>query len=210
MKHEWHKHEKNIYLPKLKPEKIHIPAYKYYTVTGEGNPNEESFREKTAALFAMSYGIRMMPKKGPTPNGYFDYRVYPLEGIWTLKEGAVMEGDHLFDKDDLKYKIMIRQPEFVTGDLALLNIEAVSKNKPNPNNSAIKFEEIKDGLSVQIMHVGSYDSEPASFDKMAEFLQENHLERISEEFHREIYISDARKVTPEKLKTVLRYAVKEV
>lgn len=205
MKHEWRKKEKELYLPKQKPMELTVPKQKFYTITGKGNPNSELFGEHIAALYAMSYGIRMMPKNGFTPDGYMEYTVYPLEGIWTLDKEDVQE-DGSFSKDDLIYKIMIRQPDFVTADLALLNKEQVSKKKPNQENEHVQFEELEDGHSVQMLHLGSYDDEPASFKQMDQYCKENGLVRRTLA-HKEIYLTDARKTETEKMKTVLRYFV---
>lgn len=149
----------------------------------------------------------MLPKKGFTPNGYFDYSIYPLEGIWSLSDEAIK--NKIFDKNEFVYKIMIRQPDFVTKKLAEETIEKFSNKKPHPLFEAVKFETIEDGLSVQIMHTGSYDDEPASFRTMDEFCAANKLKR-SKLTHREIYITDVRKTATEKLKTVLRYSVEEL
>lgn len=205
MKFEWRKQEKALYLPKAKPMELTVPKQNFYTISGKGDPNDSQFGEETAALYAMSYGIRMMPKNGTTPEGYFEYTVYPLEGIWTLSDEAVADG-RAFDKSDLVYKIMIRQPDFVTEELALANIERISKKKPNPNNQNVKFETIEDGKCVQMLHVGSYDDEFKSFEVMQHYCEEHQLSRTTFA-HKEIYLSDPRKVAPEKMKTVLRYFV---
>ncbi|MGX7150111.1 GyrI-like domain-containing protein [Enterococcus ureasiticus] len=205
MKFEWRKQEKELYLPKAKPVELIVPKQKFYTISGKGDPNESKFGEETAALYAMSYGIRMMPKNDVTPEGYFEYTVYPLEGIWTLSDEAIADGRE-FNKADLVYKIMIRQPDFVTEELALANLEQVAKKKPNPNNQNVKFETIEDGKCVQMMHLGSYDDEVKTFEVMQRYCTEHQLSRRSLD-HREIYLSDPRKVAPEKMKTVLRYFV---
>ncbi len=205
MKHEWRKHEKNVYLPKEKPELITIPGYKFFALEGRGNPNNEGFSEAVGVLYALSYGLKMLPKKGITPVGYFEYTVYPLEGIWDLSSEAKEAG--IFSKDELVYKIMIRQPDFVTEELAGEVVEKTKKKKPHPFLDNVTFELIEDGLSIQMMHIGSYDDEPKSFEVMKGFCKSNKLTR-EDMRHREIYISDARKTAPEKLKTVLRYFVK--
>lgn len=206
MKVEWRKQEKELYLPKAKPMELMVPKQKFYTISGKGDPNTPQFGEETAALYALSYGIRMMPKKGITPAGYFEYTVYPLEGFWSLSDEAIAAGRE-FDKADLVYKIMIRQPDFVTEDLALTNLEEVSKKKPNPNNEQVEFEELEDGKCVQMLHIGSYDDEYKTFDVMQQYCEEHQLTRTTLA-HKEIYLSDPRKVAPEKMKTVLRYFVK--
>lgn len=206
MKYEWRKKEKDCYLPKAKPMELTVPKQKFYTISGKGDPNGPDFGEETAALYAMSYGIRMMPKNGVTPDGYFEYTVYPLEGYWTLSDEAIAEG-RAFDKADLVYKIMVRQPDFVTAELAQANLEAVAKKKPNAYNQKVKFETIEDGKCVQMLHLGSYDDEFKTFEVMDHYCSERQLERATLA-HKEIYLSDPRKVAPEKMKTVLRYFVK--
>lgn len=211
MKHEWRKHEKEFYIPKTKPELVDLPAFKFYTIEGEGNPNSESFGKAIEALYGASYGIRMMPKKGKVPEGYFEYTVYPLEGVWSLTDSFLenmKEGD-LFTKDDFKYKIMIRQPDFVSSELAHSNLEAVADAKSNEFIHSITFESICEGLCVQMMHIGSYDHDRESFDLMEAFCTEHNLERLSP-IHREVYIGDPRKADSDKLKTVLRFKVKKL
>lgn len=205
-KFEWRKHAKELYLPK-KPTKIEVPAMNYFTIEGSGNPNGELFKECVETLYSVSYAIRMMPKKGITPEGYYEYTVFPLEGIWDLDE----EGRKLdyLDKDHFVYQLMIRQPDFVTEDLFQTVIESVKKKKPQLHIDRVKFETIEEGLCVQAMHIGSYDDEPETFALMEQFCSENGLERI-EKTHKEIYISDVRKTAPEKLKTVLRFKVAEL
>ena len=210
MKHEWRKAEKEIYLPKKTPIIIEMPRLKYFTIKGAGNPNSEEFKDAVGALFAMAYGVKMSPKKGIELAGYFDYTVYPLEGFWSLNREGIKQyqENQQFDKNDLVFKLMIRQPDFVTEEVAAATIERVSKNKPNSYNAKIRFEEIEEGLCLQVLHVGSYDSEPESFQLMSDYCLEHHLERLTPD-HKEIYLSDPRKSVPEKNKTVLRYGIKK-
>ncbi|MGL5258846.1 MAG: GyrI-like domain-containing protein [Lachnospiraceae bacterium] len=207
MKHEWKKHEKTIYLPTTKPQKLVVPAYNFFTIEGQGNPNEQDFANRIAALYPLAYAIRMMPKSGDTPDGYFEYTVYPLEGIWSLSEKAI-KGNY-FSKEELVYKIMIRQPDFITPELF---DKALAKVKSKKNVSdlidEVKLESIQDGTCVQMMHIGSYDTEPESFDQLKQYC-ENHNFNRTDFRHREIYISDFRKTAPDKLKTVLRYFINE-
>lgn len=205
MKHEWRKHEKDLYLPKKKPQLLRVPEHKFLMIDGRGNPNSEDFTKKIEALYSISYGIRMMPKKGYTPEGYFVYTVYPLEGLWDLtEEGRKLD---ILVKDELLYTLMIRQADFVTKEVVERALEDLRKKKPSPLLDEVRFDTITDGLSVQILHLGSYDNEAESFQIMKEFIEESNLEIVTLR-HREIYLSDARRVAPEKLKTVLRYKVR--
>lgn len=211
MKHEWRKNEQEIYLPKKQPMEIKLPPMKYLTLQGTGNPNSDDFGIAVSALYAMSYGIKMALKKGIKQEGYFDYTVYPLEGFWSLNKNGVDEHKEngTFRKSDLVFKIMIRQPDFVTKDFALKIIEDVSKRKPNIYNSKISFEEIEEGICVQALHTGTYDTENTTFSSMESFCQEHNLQRLSP-WHKEIYLSDPRKVSPEHNKTALRFSVKKI
>ena len=206
MKHEWKKKEKELYLPPTQPVYIDVPELNFITIKGEGNPGGEMFATHVATLYAMAYGIKMSPKKDINIPGYFDFTVYPLEGIWDLTEEAKKKYNGSFNKDDLVYTLMIRQPEFV--DIKHFNIikEMLTEKKKDLPIPDVQLEQIKDGPCIQMMHIGSYDDEPASFAKMEEFARLEAYSRTSKT-HREIYISDARRVSPEKLKTVLRFKV---
>lgn len=205
MKFEWRKQEKNLYMPKQKPELVTVPNQKFFMIKGKGNPNNnEEFSEKIGVLYSLSYAIRMMPKNGFTPEGYFEYTVYPLEGVWDLTEEG-QKSDVLI-KDELLYTIMIRQPDFVNEEVVKRALEIANKKNPNPYLKDVTFDSMEDGLCVQMLHEGSYDNEPQSFELMKNFVEDNNLERTTMK-HREIYLSDFRKVEPEKLKTVLRYNV---
>ncbi|MCK5052077.1 MAG: GyrI-like domain-containing protein [Candidatus Cloacimonetes bacterium] len=208
MKHEWRKKEKAIYLPKNKPEIITLPAHKFFMIEGKGNPNDDFFAEYIGVLYSLSYGVRMSPKTGVVPDGYFDYTVYPLEGIWDISEEAKKNYAGKLDKDSLVFNLMIRQPDFVTEKFAEEIIRRIKKKKPHKLLDEVKFGVIEEGECVQMMHLGSYDNEPESFKMMEEFCEENNLKRISKN-HKEIYLTDARKVVPEKLKTVLRFKIEK-
>jgi hypothetical protein len=206
MKHEWKKQEKELYLPGTKPVLINVPEQKFIMLSGQGNPNGEEFAERLGVLYPIAYAIRMMPKQGYTPEGYYEYTVYPLEGVWDLTEEGRKASHSKILKDELVYTIMIRQPEFVTQDVFDRALESVRKKKPHPLLDEVTFGTMEDGLSVQMMHIGPYDEEERSFAQMKQFIKDNHL-AITTLVHREIYISDARKTAASKLKTVLRYRV---
>ena len=207
MKHDWKKNDKQFYLPKNKPETIVVPKFNYFTNEGKGNPNDDFFADYIGVLYSLLYAVKMSPKQGFAPENYEEYTVFPLEGIWDIDEEAKKNYNGTLDKNALVFKLMMRQPHFVTPEFAIETIERTKKKKPHPLLEKVKFETIEDGLCVQMLHQGSYDSEPASFLKMKEFADAKNLVRISHS-HREIYLSDARKVAAEKLKTVLRFMVK--
>ncbi len=208
MKHEWRKKEKQIYIPKNKPEKRTIPSFKFFMIEGKGNPNDDFFAEYIGVLYSLSYAIKMSPKKGITPENYFEYTVYPLEGVWDISDEAKLNYNRTLDKDSLIFNLMIRQPDFVTRKFAKETIERTMKKKPHELLNKVKFDIIEEGDSVQMLHLGSYDTEPETFKQMEEFCKSNDLTRDSRQ-HREIYLSDPRKVAEEKLKTLLRFKIKK-
>lgn len=166
MKYEWRKQEKAYYLPK-EPQLIEVPAYQFITLTGEGNPNRPEFSEQISALYMMAYGLRMGLKKGSFGNTPFEYTVYPLEGVWTLPEKP--QGP--IAKEELIYKIMIRQPEQVTADLAAEQLTQIMKKKGNRFLERIRFEEYQEGWSVQACHIGPFDTETETFAKMQDYCE---------------------------------------
>lgn len=206
MKHEWRRAEKSLYLPSTQASLLTIPAFQFLMLQGKGNPNSPAFAERVEALYSLSYGIKMCPKKGIQPIGYYDYTVYPLEGIWDISDKGKDAWNGVLNKDELIYTLMIRQPSFVTPMLVNTIQELLSKKNPNSLLSSITFKEMTDSDCVQIMHIGSYDSESASFEKISIFLNNQGLSRLNH-IHREIYLSDVRKVPTDKLQTVLRVQV---
>ena len=209
MKHEWRKHEKDLYLPKNKPQIITIPPLKFFVLEGKGDPNDDFFAEYIGVLYSLAYAVKMSHKKGFAPADYFDYTVYPLEGVWDISGEAKKKYSGKLNKNELVFNLMIRQPNFVTTDFADEIISRTKKNKPHELLENVEFYSMEDGECAQMMHLGSYDDEPVSFSAMENYCTENNYLRASKK-HREIYLSDARKVTPEKLKTVLRFEIKEL
>ena len=204
MKYEWKKQAKELYLPKNKPELVTVPNFKFFMIDGKGNPNSEEFSEAIGVLYSLAYAIKMLPKKNIIPEGYFEYTVFPLEGIWDLAEEA--RALEVLDLNSLIYTIMIRQPDFVTDKLAQEVIDSVKLKKPHPLLDKVSFNRLEEGLCVQMLHIGPYEDEPKSFSLMEDYCAQHKLRR-STMVHREIYLSDARKTQPEKLKTVLRFKV---
>ncbi|WP_444916900.1 GyrI-like domain-containing protein [Microbulbifer sp. JMSA003] len=207
VKHEWRKKEKSLYLPKTLPEVIDIPKLNYITIHEEGSPAGESFTNCIGTLYSLAYAIKMLPKKtDEKPTGYFDFTVYPLEGVWDINEKAKESYSGKIKKEDLIYKLMIRQPDFVELPFFKEILNYVKNKKPNPLLNQVNFETILEGKCVQMLHLGRFEDEPISFEKMEAFAKDQGLNRLSK-VHKEIYLSDTRKVAPEKLKTVLRFRV---
>lgn len=201
-KYEWKRAEKSLYAPGKQPQLVEVSICKFFTLRGEGNPNDAFFTEYIQCLYSLSYALKMQWKK---ENG-FDYAVYPLEGVWSLPVSVQGDNGDL-NKDRLMFHLMIRQPDFVSEEYAADIIEKVKIKKPHPLLENVKFEVISEGTCVQMLHVGSYDDEPASFAEMNSFVRKNNLSRVST-VHREIYLSDARRVEADRLKTILRFQVK--
>ncbi len=207
MKHEWRKHEKAIYSPKNKPELVNIPEYKFISLSGKGNPNDDFFAEYVSVLYSVAYAIKMNIKKSKNlPKNYQDWTVYPLEGVWDIAKHAKQNIDKSINKDDLIFDLMIRQANFVSEDFVNEIIKLTKIKKPHKLLDKVKFQKITDGKCIQMLHIGSYDDEPQTFKEMEQFASELNLKRKSK-IHREIYLSDIRKVEVEKLKTVLRFQV---
>lgn len=202
MKHEWKKHEKDLYGVKQSPRIVDIPTQQFIMISGKGNPNDKDFSDKVSVLYSLAYAIKMLYKKSSTTNDISDYTVYPLEAIW-----KDIGSTNLLDKNQLEYTIMIRQPDFITKEVVLEALEQVKIKKPNLLYEKIVFDTMKDGKSIEILHTGSYDDEPISFQKMDLLAKENGLNR-SKDFHREIYLNNANRVLKNKLKTILRYCVR--
>lgn len=202
---DYKKDYKDLYLPKTTPVIVDVPKLPYIMISGSGDPNGNEFVLATEALYSLSYAVKMSYKSDNVPDGYYEYTVFPLEGLWDL----VDKSKPATDKNNLKYTIMIRQPDFLTEQLFERFLEITKKKKPNPYLEKLSFGELADGLSCQMMHIGSYDEEPKSFAEMERFCQENGYTRTSK-IHKEIYISDPRKADIAKLKTVLRFPVEKV
>ena len=204
MKYEWRKQEKNLYGVKQTPIIVEVPKQKFILVKGKGNPNEVDFSDRISALYSVAYAVKILFKnvmKNKTDNEITDFTVYPLEGFWKKVNGEE------FDKNKLEYTLMIKQPAFITQEIFAKALENIKKKKPDALYDEISFRKIEEGKSIQILHVGSYDDEPKSFEQMNEFVSKLNLTRIGD-FHREIYLSNKNRTSEEKQKTILRYSVK--
>lgn len=210
MAFDFKKEYREFYLPKGAPELVTVPAMNYIAVRGRGDPNEEggAYKQAIGVLYAVAYTLRMSGRSGPNIEGFFDYVVPPLEGFWR------QEGREKFDNRDkaaFLWTSVIRLPDFVTEADFAWAVETASQKK-DLDCSAAEFLTVEEGLCVQMMHVGSYDSEARSIALMDGFLAEkgyavdlSHLR-----LHHEIYLSDARRVPPERRKTVIRQPVRKI
>lgn len=201
---DYKKYYKELYGTKTEPQILNVPKMPFITIEGEGNPNGEAFKVAVEALYSLSYAIKMSYKSSTIPEGYYEYKVFPLEGVWDLRDYT--GGSE--DKDNYKYKIMIRQPDFLNHELFESFREKVSIKKPSSSLNRTKFEYLEDGLCCQILHLGSYSTEAKSFEIMDEFCKQQGFTRSSKT-HREIYFLDPRKTIESKLKTILRIQIRQ-
>ena len=209
MPFDFKKEYKEFYMPKGKPEIVTVPKMNYIAVRGKGNPNEDDgdYKKSIELLYGIAYTIKMSKKGDHKIEGYFDYVVPPLEGFWWQDDVDGIDYSH---KENFQWISVIRLPDFVTkADFEWAIEEATRKKKMD--FSKVEFLTLEEGLCVQCMHSGSYDDEPATIAAMDKFIADNGYENdISDtRRHHEIYLSDARKVAPEKLKTVIRHPIKK-
>lgn len=210
MAHDFKKAEKELYQPKTRPQVIEVPELLFLMIDGKGDPNtSEEYAGAVQALYSLSYTIRM----NKTWPNYFEYVVPPLEGLWEVEDkdfrggGAVIE-----DKNKLIWTAMIRQPDFVTPQIFEEAKRTAAAKRPEQDFSKVRLEHYAEGLCIQALHIGPYNTEPVTVLHLSQYAEENGF---AEDFtggrrHHEIYLSDPRKTEPEKLKTVLRHPIRRL
>jgi len=208
MAFDYKKEYKEFYLPRSKPEIVEVPPMNYIAIRGQGDPNEENgaYQQAIGILYAIAYTIKMSYKGDHQIEGFFEYVVPPLEGFW-WQEGV--DGIDYADKASFHWIAVIRLPDFVTkADFDWAIEEAARKKKLDC--SAAEMLTVYEGLCVQMMHLGSFDDEPASVALMDAYISEHGYvnDLTTDRLHHEIYLSDARKVAPDKWKTVLRHPIR--
>lgn len=208
MAFDFKKEYREFYMPKNKPSIVTVPVMNYIAVRGKGDPNQEDgeYKQAIGLLYGIAFTIKMSKKGDHQIEGYFDYVVPPLEGFWWQDGVDCIDYAH---KENFKWISVIRLPDFVTKeDFEWAIKEATRKKKAD--FSKVEFFTYREGLCVQCMHIGSYDDEPATVALMHEYIESQgySLDITNQRMHHEIYLSDARKVAPEKLKTVIRHPIK--
>ena len=210
MAFDFKKEYRALYMPKDKPEIVTVPAANFIAIRGQGDPNEEggAYQQAIGVLYAVAYTLKMSCKTDHRIEGFFDYVVPPLEGFW-YQDGV--DGIDYSDKSTFCWISVIRLPEFVTKRDFDWACETASKKK-KLDCSKVEFLTIHEGLCVQIMHIGAFDDEPATVAIMDRFIRENGYENdfSDDRLHHEIYLTDARKVEPQKWKTVIRHPIRKV
>ena len=209
MAFDFKKEYKEFYMPKKRPEIIDVPPMNYIAVRGKGDPNEENgaYKQAIGVLYAVAYTLKMSYKTDRRIEGFFDYVVPPLEGFW-WQDGV--KGIDYDKKDGFNWISVIRLPDFIKKDDFEWAVKTAAEKKKIDCSSA-EFITVNEGLCAQIMHIGAFDSESESAELMDKYLEENGYENdISDKrLHHEIYLSDARKVAPEKWKTVIRHPIRK-
>lgn len=209
MAFDYKKEYKEFYMPKNKPNIIEIPKMNYIAVRGKGNPNEENseYKQTIGLLYSIAFTIKMSYKTSHKIEGYFQYVVPPLEGLW-WQDG--IDGLDYNKKEDMEFISMIRLPDFVTKEEFDWAISE-AKNKKKQDFSKVEYLIYDEGLCVQCMHIGSYDNEPATIEMMKSYAEENgyEIDITDSRFHHEIYLSDPRRCDESKLKTVIRHPIRK-
>lgn len=207
---DFKKEQKELYLPSTKPSIIDVPPMKFIMVEGHGNPNTSPlYTQAVEILYAFSYAIKM--NKKDMPEGYFEYVVPPLEGLWWFKDNT-FDGNVINRKDEFNWIMMIRQPDFVTSDVFYQAKSTLAKKKPGLDTSLAYLKSFTEGLCGQIMHIGTYDDEGPTIEKLEHFIASSGYQTVMEGMrqHHEIYLGDPRKITPDKLKTVIRHPIVKI
>ena len=210
MAFDYKKEYKEFYMPKNKPSIVTVPKMNYIAVRGKGDPNAENseYKRSIGLLYGIAFTIKMSKMGDHRIDGYFDFVVPPLEGFWWQDGISGIDYSH---KENFNFISVIRLPDFVTEEDFKWAVEEATRNKKT-DFSDVEFFSYDEGLCVQCMHIGPYDDEPATVEKMHEYMEsEGYTLDISDKrMHHEIYLSDVRKVAPEKLKTVIRHPVRKV
>ncbi|MHB8805947.1 MAG: GyrI-like domain-containing protein [Anaerolineaceae bacterium] len=197
---DWKKTYKELYFPPSVPVVVEVPPIHFLMINGHGDPNkEESYQKAVEMLFSLSYTLKFAVKK----ERGIDYSVFPLEGLWWVKNMARFTTD---DKASWDWTMMIAQPETVNLEWVERARSEVLKKKKDLNAvRQVRFEPYREGLSIQLMHIGPYSAEGPNVARLHAFIHENGYAVNGK--HHEIYLSDVRRSAPEKLKTVIRQPI---
>ncbi|OPX43941.1 hypothetical protein CLHUN_21840 [Ruminiclostridium hungatei] len=205
-KFDFKKEYKDLYMPKETPRLLEVPSMNFVCVNGTGDPDGPDYEKAVGILYGVSFTIKMSKMTGEMPEGYFDYVVPPLEGLWWYEDGEF----DFYRRENWLWTSMIRQPDFVSPEVFERAVSALKKKKPELDTSRAKLMTFTEGLCVQMLHKGPYATEPQTVAEMKRFLEQNGLsdETGLVRKHHEIYLSDPRRTAPDKLRTVLRHPAK--
>ncbi len=182
------------------PAIVDVPRMNFLMVDGMGNPNAQEYQEAIEVLYAVSYTLKFMVKKGELA---VDYGVLPLEGLWWVDDMSQFSEEN---KEAWKWTSMIMQPEYVTEELFNKAVEEVRKKKNPLALPRLRFEGFHEGITVQLMHIGPYSAEKPSIERLHLFIKEKGHELRGK--HHEIYLTDPRRMSPEKMRAILRQPIK--
>ncbi len=208
---DYKKTEKHLYMPK-QPAIVEVPEMVFFAVDGRGDPNTApAYAAAMEILYGLSFTVKMSKMGGEEPEGYFEYVVPPLEGLWWTDDPA-FDGRAPADKNRFYWTSLIRQPDFVTEEVFSWALEKLARKKPELDLSGARFWRWREGLCAHILHVGPYDAEPASIDKLSAFTAEQGCapDFTPDRRHHEIYLSDPRRTAPQRLKTLIRHPVRKI
>ncbi|CAG4992847.1 hypothetical protein DYBT9275_01053 [Dyadobacter sp. CECT 9275] len=197
---------KAYFSAKTKPETVVIETAKFISIRGKGDPSESAFAKTLQALYATAYALKFHYKESGD-----DFTVSKLEGQWWFDEEkfgfpSISETPRLVPRREWDYRMLIRMPVFVTETDVKKIIQSVKLKKDIPLIETVAYYEMEEGLSIQLLHVGPFETEPESLSKIQEYATAHNLDKNG--LHHEIYLSDFRKTPPSKLKTILREPVK--
>lgn len=208
---DYKKSEKHLYLPKA-PAIAAVPEMVFFAVDGAGDPNTSpAYAEALEILYGLSFTVKMSKMSGTQPEGYFEYVVPPLEGLWWTDNPA-FDGKAPANKDEFHWTSLIRQPGFVNEDVFAWAVERLAEKKPTLPLAKARFLRWEEGLCAHVLHIGPYDAEPATIDRLSAYIaKQGYAPDFSDtRRHHEIYLGDPRRTAPEKLKTVVRHPVRKL
>ena len=194
---------KELYVPSSKEVSIvKVPKMNFLMIDGIGDPNtSKAYSDSIETLYSVSYSIKFILKKEKE----IDYVVMPLEGLWWAEDMGQFSTKN---KDKWKWTSMIMQPDFVDKKVFEMAFEQVKIKKNLLMLSKIRFQSFNEGLSVQIMYIGPYSAETPTIEKLHKFVKESGHNLRGK--HHEIYLSDPRKTTPERIKTIIRQPIEPI
>ncbi len=192
---------KNLYSASAsKVDIVEVPTLRYLMVDGQGDPNNNpAFTAAIEALFSLSYTLKFAIKKGPVG---LDYVVMPLEGQWWVDDLAAFSYS---DRSGWRWTAMVLQPDAVTPELVAEQTTVVAKKKNPAALSLVRFAELTEGSSAQVMHLGPFSEEPPTIERLHAEIAALGYRPVGK--HHEIYLSDMNRTAPEKLRTILRQPV---
>ena len=205
---DFKKERKDLYQPTTAPSIVDVPAMSFLMIDGEGDPNGKEFHHAIETLYSLAYSIRM----NKTELGYYPYVVPPSEGFWDFAgQPAAPAEITAFDKSQLIWTLVLRQPDFVTPEIVAAAQAKVRKKKPDLHPESVRLASLTEGLCVQALHLGPYSTEPATIHTMKKYIEQRRfvLDYTRQRRHHELYFNNPQKTEPGKMKTILRLPIRK-